>query len=170
MSVHQPDNIFQQEEPRFRTKFEEEHCDWPMPEIPERVRGELRFAPVTIAPGESESLQRWSPGCFWPEHWRVESDSPLGQLFLRRVVLGVQMIYPNTHNPKPMFCSRGEGEAIDAFRARHNHEGCPVAEAAAGSSLAPRILPPDTATQWTFENKSGDPITFVLVLEGLEVP
>ena len=140
-----------------------------LPAPPPRKLGELRFAVQTILPGkEFIYTEMLTPCCFWPERFRIESDSNLDALFLRGICLGTATVYPDRHRMKPMYCSRAEGLAIDAFRKRHGQEGCPVSEAMR-HSIEGHVLGPDTHIRWEFMNKSPDPITFTLVVEGQEV-
>jgi len=148
-------------------RYEDFRTD-PLPAPPPRKSGELRFAVQTIPPGQTACGEMLTPCCFWPERFRVESDSNLDALFLRGICLGVTTIYPDRHRLKPMYCSRAEGAAINDFRLRHGKEGCPVQEAMQ-HSIEGHVLGPDTHIQWEFENKSSDPITFTLVIEGSEV-
>ncbi len=137
--------------------------------LAQREPSELRSDLVTIRAKDCLRIDLRAIGAFWVNAWRLESSDALTELALSDIQMGCERVYPR-FVVKPMLCSRADGELIDAFRKRHNLSvGIPVLEAMQ-EPMGEHLLGADIASSWEFKNKGDAPISFVLVLKGLEIP
>lgn len=167
------DNIFiHRLSPSF-PRVDSEDNPSPSVELPPRKEGCLVFPEITVSPKEpivgTEQAFSFS---FWPEKWRIDVvRGSSNDLYLRQVFVGVERVYPRAYLQEPRawgFISRPKSAEIAALHQKHQDEGCRVEEATK-YKFPDLYLLPYQRVSWQFTQRGADPVTFRVVVEGLEV-